>query len=178
MEENKSIEQLSKKEKRELKHRQKSERRESAIQKQKTKSYILWGVAVLVVIVLIGGLTVAYKNKPKIPESDIVSRNGLHWHPELTIFIKGEKQPLPASLGISGSYMAPVHTHEPDGVIHLEFQGLVQKKDITLGQFFKSWGKDISSFGTAMKMTVNGKENAEYGSYIMQDKDKIELRYE
>ncbi len=178
MEENKPIEQLSKKERRELKHQQKSDRRESAIHKQKTKSYLTWGITALVAIALIGGLTLAYKNKPKIPESDVVSRNGLHWHPELTIYVKGEKQALPSSLGISGSYMAPVHTHESDGVIHLEFQGLVQKKDITLGQFFKSWGKDINSFGTNMKMTVNGKESTELGNYIMQDKDKIELKYE
>jgi hypothetical protein len=29
-----------------------------------------------------------------------------------------------------------------------------------------------------LKMTVNGKENTEYENYIMQDKDKIELRFE
>ena len=34
------------------------------------------------------------------------------------------------------------------------------------------------SFGTNVKMTVNGKENTEYENYAMQDKDKIELRYE
>jgi hypothetical protein len=117
-------------------------------------------------------------SQPKTPESDIASRSGLHWHPELAIYVKGVKQDLPANLGIVGSSMAPVHTHEADGVIHLEFQGLVRKSDITLGQFFKSWGKDMRSFGTNLKMTVNGKENTEYENYIMQDKDKIELRFE
>ena len=56
--------------------------------------------------------------------------------------------------------------------------GLVRKEDITLARFFKVWGKDINSFGTNLTMTVNGKENTEYGNYLMQDKDKIELRYE
>jgi len=27
-------------------------------------------------------------------------------------------------------------------------------------------------------MTVNGKDNAELGSYVMKDNDKIEIRYE
>jgi hypothetical protein len=178
MEENKSIEQLTKKERRELKHQQKTERRESAIERQKTKRYITWSVTALVVLALVGGLTAVYKNRPQVPESEVVSRNGLHWHPELLIYTKGVKQKTPANLGISGSFMAPVHTHEADGVIHLEFQGLVKKSDITLGQFFKSWGRDINSFGTNVKMTVNGKENTELGNYIMQDKDKIELNYE
>jgi hypothetical protein len=178
MEENKSIEQLTKKERRELKHQQKTERRESAIEKQKTKRYITWGVTALVGIALVGGIMAAYKNRPQVPESEVVSRNGLHWHPELVIYTKGVKQKMPSNLGINGSFMAPVHTHEADGVVHLEFQGLVKKSDITLGKFFKSWGKDINSFGANVKMTVNGKENTELGNYIMQDKDKIELNYE
>jgi hypothetical protein len=180
MEENKPIEQLNKKERRELKHHQKSERRESAIRMQKIKRYIAWGSTVLVAIVLVGGITLAYKNKPKIPESDIVSRDGLHWHPTPLIYVKGEKQDLPLNLGISPSGMTPVHTHDDanQGIIHLEFQGLVHKSDITLGQFFKNWGKDIRSFGTSMKMRVNGKENTEPENYVMQDKDSIELKYE
>lgn len=178
MEENKPIEQLSKKERRELKHQQKIERRESAVKKQTAKRYITWSVTTLVAVVLIGGLIMAYRSRPQIPESDIISRKGIHTHPELAIYVKGIKQEMPASLGVKPSFMAPVHTHEPNGVIHLEFQGLVQKKDIMLGQFFKSWGRDINSFGTNMKMTVNGKENTDHGNYLMQDKDKIELRYE
>jgi hypothetical protein len=178
MEENKPIEQLTKKERRELKHQQKVERRDSAISKQKTKRYITWGVTALVGVALIGGLVVAYKNRPQIPESEIVSRTGLHTHPELAIYVKGVKQEMPANLGVGGSFMAPVHTHEANGVIHLEFQGLVKKSDITLGQFFKSWRKDMNSFGTNVKMTVNGKENMELENYQMQDKDKIELNYE
>jgi len=180
MEENKPIEKLSKKEKRELKHQQKSERREEAIQKQKTNNYITWGVTVLVVTALVGGITLAYKNRPKVPESDIISRNGVHWHPELTIYVKGEKQEIPANIGLVGGHQ-PTHTHSEDssqGIIHLEFEGLVRKSDTTLGQFFKVWNKDIRSFGPTMKMTVNGVENTEYENYLMQDKDKIELRYE
>ena len=116
---------------------------------------------------------------PIIPESDIISKAGFHWHPKLAIYVKGEKQEIPTNIGI-GAVHQQIHTHEDatEGVIHLEFQGLVRKQDIVLSQFFKNWGKDINSFGANIKMTVNGKENTEFENYIMQDKDKIELRYD
>lgn len=135
------------------------------------------------VIALVGGsigLLVWYvASRPPIPESDIISKNSIHWHPELFIYVNGEKQEIPANIGL-GAVHQPIHTHDDnkEGIIHLEFPGLVRQNDIRLGQFFKNWGKDIRSFGANMKMTVNGEENTEYENYLMQDKDKIELRYE
>jgi len=110
---------------------------------------------------------------------DILSRNGFHWHPEVTIYVKEEKQEIPANIGI-GAVHQPIHTHDDSnqGILHMEFQGLVRKENATLGQFLKGWGKDINSFGTNVKMTVNGQENTELENYVMQDQDKIELRYE
>ena len=75
----------------------------------------------------------------------------------------------------------PIHTHSEDaaqGVLHLEFSGRVTKDDVKLGNFFKNWGKDMSEFGSAMTMTVNGKENTEFGSYAMADGDKIVMKFE
>ncbi len=130
----------------------------------------------LVLLLLV--LSVWWSKNSQKSNPDIVAGNGLHWHPEIEIYVKGVKQEMPANLGVGLSSMSPVHTHEPNGVVHLEFQGLVRKSNITLDQFFKIWNKDINSFGTDMKMTVNGKENIEPQNYVMQDKDKIELRYE
>ncbi|MGB3921877.1 MAG: hypothetical protein WBL19_01160 [Minisyncoccia bacterium] len=111
-------------------------------------------------------------------DPDVIARSGLHWHPTLAIYVNGEKQEVPPNIGITGGAMMPMHTHEPDGTVHVESAGVVRKDDITLGKFFKIWGKDINSFGTNVKMTVNGKENAEYENYAMQDKDQIELRFD
>lgn len=121
-------------------------------------------------------------------DPDVVSYNGLHSHPEISIYVKGEKQEIP-HMGISDMDMGAMHRmhtrmqhmHEgpnEQGVVHLKFQGVVRKGDITLGKFFKKWGKGMRSFGANMKMTVNGKESTEYENYVMQDKDKIELRYD
>ena len=168
----------TRKEQREFKRQEKLKAREAAMQKRRTQRIVNWTISLALVILPVGGLIWYGATRPSVPESDIASRVGLHWHPELTIYAKGVKQSMPANLGAGGSYMASIHTHQADGVIHLEFQGLVRKSDIALGQLFKSWGKDIRSFGTNMKMTVNGQENTEYENYIMQDKDKIELHFD
>ena len=141
----------------------------------KNKSTLWWvaGLAVLIVVLLVWSKT-SQNNDP-----DIVARGAFHWHPELTIYVKGEKQEIPSNIGL-GAVHQPIHTHEDinKGIVHLEFQVSARKQEVTLGQFFKNWGKDIRSFGANMTMTVNGEENTEYENYVMRDKDKIELRYE
>jgi len=128
-------------------------------------------------------------SKEKKEEFDIISRDGLHWHPGLAIYVRGEKQEIP-QIGISNMSPSGIHRlmmrvrhgmHSglnDQGIIHLKFEGLVRKNDITLGKVFEKWGKDIRSCGANLRMTVNGKENTEYENYVMRDKDKIELRYE
>lgn len=148
-------------------------------------------------ILIIAGATIAllaggvwWSQSLQAGDPDVVSRGGIHWHPTLTIYVKGEKLEIPANVGIGSQFagtpgydpqmqMAAMHTHDDLPNIHLEFMGgPVHKEDITLGQFFKIWGKDMRSFGTSMRMTVNGKENTEYENYGMRDGDVIELHYE
>ncbi len=130
---------------------------------------------------------------------DLISIEGIHWHPELTITIKGEKQPIPAGIGIGMQYagyprfdpmmgMTDMHTHDDSGTLHFEvMKGPVKKDDVRIGTFFKVWGKTFNkdcifeycnnTDGT-VKMFVNGKENTEFENYLVNDKDKIEIRYE
>ena len=179
MENNQPLEQLSKKERKEIRRQEKLEAKETEAQSRRRKriisrvSWSAFGIAV------IAGIVWLVASAPKTPEGDILSRTGFHWHPELAIYVKGEKQEIPSNIGI-GAVHQPIHTHDDSnqGIVHMEFQGMARKENATLGQFFKNWGKDMSSFGTNMKMTVNGEENIEYENYVMKDKDKIELRYE
>ena len=168
---------LTKKERKELKRQEKIETKDAVIQTRHTKRVIRWIGWSAFCIAIIAGLVWFVATRPPIPESDIISQNGIHWHPVLAIYVKGVKQEIPTNIGI-GAVHQPVHTHDATGTIHLEFQGLVRKQDITLGEFFKNWNKDIQSFGSNMKMTVNSEENIEYENYIMRDKDEIELRFE
>lgn len=111
-------------------------------------------------------------------DPNVVSRTGIHWHSNLSILVNGEEQEVSPNIGITGGIMMPMHTHESGGEIHLEKGGIVRKKDLTLSQFFKIWGRDMNSFGSNVRMTVNGVENTELGDYAMRDGDKVELRYE
>lgn len=121
--------------------------------------------------------------KPRVTDEDIVSKNGLHWHPTVAIYIRGQKQDIPPNLGLALG-MASVHTHDSSGTIHVEKGGRVTKDDIRLAALFKTWGKQFNSSclldecGGKVTLLVNDKENTEFENYVMQDKDKIEIRYE
>lgn len=149
-------------------------RKVSAEKKRTLRKVLNYGIF----IVIIGGIIWYAASRPSIPETEIVSRNGIHWHPEITIFVNGVKQELPANLGVGPAGMAPIHIHEPNGVVHLEYPGKVLKKNISLSKFFQLWEKKFDSFGTLISMKVNGVENTELENYAMQDKDIIELRYQ
>ena len=155
-----------------------------------TDAKIIGAIAILTVAIFVGGiLLVSRDNSSSVADEEIVARNGLHWHPKLTITLKGEKQEIPANLGI-GAVHQKIHTHDADakdGVIHMEMQGVVSKEDTKLANFFRIWGKEFNSNcifdkcngqdGT-VKMTVNAQENQEFENYLMKDGDKIEIRYE
>ncbi|MBI5465783.1 MAG: hypothetical protein HY974_00670 [Candidatus Kerfeldbacteria bacterium] len=125
-------------------------------------------------------------NQPSGGGRKVIARAGLHWHPELDIYLNNLRQAIPANIGISGAHN-PIHTHAADNVIHLEMSGLVYADDIRLGEFFKVWGQTLTptcifkqcndSAGT-LKMFVNGQPSTEFDQYQMHDKDKIELRYD
>ena len=148
-------------------------------------------------ILIIGGVAIAFligdvwwSQNLQASDPDVIFLDGIHWHPTLAIYVQGGRQEIPANVGIGPQYagapgydpqmqMAAMHTHDDMPLIHLEFMGgPVHREDVTLGQFFRIWGKDMRSFGTTMRMTVNGKENTDNENYVMKDGDAIELRYD
>lgn len=135
----------------------------------------------LIYIILAIGLLLAgatwWSRSLSSEDPSVISRNGIHWHPELEIYVGEQQIEIPQDLGLIGLH-SPVHTHDDLPIIHLEFAGLVREDDVRLGEFFRVWGKDISSFGILTSMTVNGEENLEFENYLMRDGDKIVLRYE
>ena len=157
-----------------------------------TEQKVIGGIGLLSLAILIGGvffLTKGNTSSSPTPPVDIVTQSGLHWHPKLSIYIKGEKQPFTNGIGLNGAVHNPIHTHDDadKDIVHMEFQGVVTKEDTKLASFFKIWGKKFSSTqifdkkngeeGT-VKMTVNGKGNTQFENYQMRDGDMIEIRYE
>ena len=137
------------------------------------KNFVIIGA--VVILVLVGATFWSKSLSSKDPS--IIARSGIHWHPELEIFVNEEKIEIPENVGLIGAH-SPIHTHEDLPIIHLEFDGLVREDDIKLGNFFKIWEKEFMSFGPSVKMVVNGQENTELENYIMRDGDKVVLYYE
>lgn len=150
--------------------------------RKKIKNMIGWAIG----IVTVGGIVYVAVTAERLPESELESAAGIHYHPRLVIKINGEPLTIPNNIGIGAAHN-PIHTHEEgDGTLHLEFEGTVRKDDIRLGDFFTVWNKEwtATSFmgmplgdGHTLTMTVNGVSSTEYGNLLMKDKQLIELDY-
>ena len=89
----------------------------------------------------------------------------LHIHQHLVIFDHGNEVPIPANVGQrpAASCLYWVHTHTPDGIIHIEAP---RDRTFTLGDFFQIWGQPLSRTEaasaharkrSALRVWVNGK---------------------
>ena len=137
-------------------------------------------IIISIIVFAIGLIWWAKGNKTEqvtSSDSSVLSLKGLHAHPEVKIFLKGEQIEVPKNIGL-GAVHKPMHTHEDAPIVHLEYPVKVTREDIRLGRFFEVWGKDFREFGENVTMTVNGISNTDYEKYEMKDGDKIELRYE
>ncbi|MGN6680282.1 MAG: hypothetical protein ACTHKL_21175 [Streptosporangiaceae bacterium] len=108
-----------------------------------------------------------------------------HIHAHLTLFINGAQRQVPAGVGIPGSVQkqtpqGPVaeggsclyglHTHAPDGIIHVESP---IHRIYTLGDFFDEWGQPL---GPSQLGPVSGHVVAIYNGKVFKgDPRKIPL---
>ena len=154
-------------------------------------------IAVFFIILIFAVFFLLFRNFSTTKYVAGMPQQPIHWHPKLKIIIKGQEQFIPQGIGvnlgnnidnqISGMRMAPTHTHESDGTIHLENNRPWQKPEtLTLGYFFKVWSKNFNNScifeycngeNGKLTMTVNGEENFEFDRYMMHDKDNIVIEY-
>ncbi len=158
------------------------------LSKKKIKHRAWWALGVGI----IGTIVWLAVTAPRVSALEYESTTGVHYHTHLMIKINGEEIPIPKNIGaVAGAGFNPIHTHETDNIIHMEFEDAthqrVKKDDIRLGKFFDVWGKDFSSMslmgnkvesGHTLTMKVNGVVSTEYEHYLMRDKDQIELIYQ
>ena len=141
---------------------------------------------IVIAIALLFGGSIWWSKSMQSNDPTLISRDGLHWHPTLEIIVKSEKQTIPANIGMGPQYsslpmgMSPIHTHDDasQGIIHMEFSGIVRRDDIKLGKFFEMWGKDIKSLGENYTVTINGEPTTDPANYEMKDRDKIVINYQ
>lgn len=145
-----------------------------------TEAKIIGGIFFATFVILIGGVFFLSNNEKKAAQGTVISQTGVHWHPKLSIYINGKKQDIPAGIGLGAAEMS-MHTHDTDGVIHMELAGPVTANETKIGNFFNIWGKDFSSTKILDKegkvsMIVNGRQNKEFENYEMQNGDDIVIR--
>jgi len=182
--EDKATKALLKKQKREEKQRQREQARLAAQRKKSITRALLWGVPII--LIALGVWAIARLPKTANEDNPLISRRGIHWHPNLEISIKGERVTIPANIGL-GAVHADTHTHKENDQIHLEMSRPVRESDTRLAKFFETWGEEFNSQcildacngeeGT-VRMFVNGEENTEFENYHMKDGDNIEITYE
>lgn len=98
-----------------------------------------------------------------------------HVHAHLDVFVDGEAVPVPAGIGVvapvdtggqniqsAWNAMAPVHTHDPDGILHVHTH---VPEIFTLGDFFDVWrvrltdrclGASCTGRAGTLRVYVNG----------------------
>ncbi len=154
-------------------------------------------VSVCVVVFLAGCGTGGSDAAPRLSSRPIVSKEGIHWHIKLRIFVRGEQITVPANMGIGSQYqsdpgfdsmmeMTGIHTHDDSGTIHWEIMaGPVKRTGIRLAAVFGVWGQPFTSnellsertgAGEHVTMTVNGRPNPELGLYEVHDGDEVDIR--
>jgi len=152
-------------------------------------------VMILVVPLILGGIIVTYP---------YLSTGGgaIHWHPQLTITIDGQTVTIPANIGIDASLwqdhsldqyssmpdmpdgmsgMAPLHTHDTSGTIHVESR---VSREYTLGDFFRIWGQTFDAqqvlghqaqSGHRVWMVVDGSTMSPSYSVVLRDQMHIQI---
>jgi hypothetical protein len=148
-------------------------------------------IAVAITITLVIGLSIRLTtmvgaqmgggNKPII----------MHFHPHLSLMIDGKSATVPSQIGIDKSLwkdhsldqygmqamsdgmsgMAPLHTHDASGTIHVESDII---RNYTLGEFLNIWG-GLDTNSKTVKATIDGKPVSDYRNIILRDGEQINL---
>src|SRR5918996_5671661 len=109
----------------------------------------------------------------------------MHIHPQLSLLVNGTSFSVPEQIGIDPSLwkdhsldeygmqsmpemnmsaMAPLHTHDNSGTIHVES---TINRNYTLGEFLSIWGMNLD--GKTVKMTADNKPIADFKEHILSD---------
>lgn len=195
-------------EKRELKKHEKEQERENQSQQaiSTNRKKMIRNYAIIAVIVILAGIGLfalsTNEGSSKVNEKSsgyrtkLLATNlkdhtnlALHIHPVLEIELLGNKETIPANIGITGAEeiggggMRVAHTHDATGTLHIETPYPAQ---LYLKDFFYIWNKTFSPTCIfeycsddkhELKMFVNGKENELYENLPLQDKDAILIQY-
>ena len=182
---------LSRHERQELKRKEREEQHtltEKQQQQKKTrKNIVKYGLVIVAVAIFLYLVTKLFSQ----PTTESYTKDAVHWHAQLDVYACGENKLMPAPEGEHHLGLPLLHTHS-DRLIHIEGK-IWKKEDIMLGAYmdaigipfndtqlldYKNDGMCDNGKPNKVRMIVNDKENFEFRNYVINNKDKIELRYE
>ena len=153
------------------------------------------GLSLLVVGVVVA---LPYLSSPDHSGGSMV----MHVHPHLLITINGQVMTVPANIGIDANLwndhsldaygmqpmpsmgmqgMAPLHTHDTSGTIHVESSAV---RDFAIGEFFQIWGQTFDAqqilgrpaqTGHRVWMVVDGAQLAPSSAQVLRDGMNVEI---
>ena len=105
-------------------------------------------------------------------------RETFHNHVHLDVFLDGRRTPVPNGMGQSETVFAGIHTHDTEGVIHLEAD---EDFGPTLGDVFSIWGVRFSDTCVGaycepdrpIAVYVNGDEMDDFVDYELKEHDQV-----
>jgi hypothetical protein len=148
-------------------------------------------VTISVVIVISVGITAYMEGLVKAQSNIKMNPIIIHIHPHLNITDNGKHLTVPAQIGIDPplwkdhsldkfgmqamsdgmSGMAPLHTHDTSGIIHVESS---VKRNYTLGEFLNIWG-GLDLNGKTVTAVADGKPISDIRNHILKDREQINL---
>ncbi len=124
----------------------------------------MFGIALALAVLWVQPVAAQEREDAPSPDSNQIPCARLesllfHVHAHLAIYVDGEPEEIPYGIGIGqpweviqtsdagpyvsrGSCFSWLHTHTPDGIIHIEAP---IPRAFTLGDFFAVWGESLSS---------------------------------
>lgn len=146
------------------------------------KSSIIWSVIIVLAagLLLIGAGSRSSKAEtwkdtsvPCLPGGH--QGAGQHYHAQLSVVVDGQRQSVPAQIGINSNCMAEVHTHDRSGKIHIETPAN-SGHQYSIRDFFAVWGKPLKRSGYKRVITVN--DSSTTPRHTIKESDRITIRYQ
>ena len=174
----------------------------SAVKRRNRSKYRVTGrvkaVSILSVIVGLAALSAYFGLFASTAQTLPSNRNQMvmHIHPRLEIILDGTRATVPANIGIASNLwenhvldqygmtgMAPLHTHDATGTIHVESNA---NGNYTLGQLFDVWGVPFSescilnkcSKSGSVSVLIDGVRNNEFRNHVLRDGELIHIEFE
>ena len=157
--------------------------------KNKTKQKVFVIFTAIITTVSLAGLTGVFTGAPQPggntsqanssnnqPQYDIPcsTSENFHTRSRLTIIVDGKELPLPANIGVDQECTREIHTHNEDGIIHIES---AVDRGYTFADFLNVLGITLDQQGYTAKLTVNGAFNDNDPNFKLEDGQEIILEY-